>query len=71
MDPIDMLDLRRLVARLRPEGGRRFQRGETFVAGCRDCGTELRSMEDALEHAESEHGRDRTSDEARALIHWY
>jgi hypothetical protein len=75
MSLIDRIDPRRRGSQLaagRPdEAVRRFQKDATFVAACRSCGVEFRSWDDALEHAESKHGPDRASSQARALIHWY
>ena len=68
MDPIDRIDLKRL---LRPEAGRRFQRGNTFVAGCRACGAEFRSAEDALHHVEEAHNLTGGSLSASVLIRRY
>lgn len=41
------------------------------MAGCRECGAEFHSWDDALAHAEDAHGQARTSDGATALVHRY
>ena len=43
----------------------------TLMAGCRECGAEFHSWDEAVNHVENAHGQDRAPEDARALIHRY